>query len=125
MAREDGSEFDLNKKNWKIMVDEASGKKWSDFTETKSGMVEPTCEFMHQMKQRQIPIRVVRLDPAGENHKLEKRCSSVDWKELQPIDFEFTSRETPQHNNLAEVAFPYIAGKARAMMGAAHVPSNE
>ena len=40
------------------------------------------------------------------------------------MDFEFTSRDTPQHNNLAELSFPYIAGKARAMMGAAHVPDD-
>ena len=63
------------------------------------------------------------MDPSGENHKLAKRAQSVDWKELQPIDFEFTSRDTPQHNNLAELSFPYIAGKSRAMMGAAHVPA--
>ncbi len=37
------------------------------------------------------------------------------------MDFEFTSRDTPQYNNLAELSFPHIAGKARAMMGAAHV----
>ena len=41
-----------------------------------------------------------------------------------PIDFEFTSRDTPQHNSLAELAFPYLAGKARAMMGAARVPED-
>jgi hypothetical protein len=34
------------------------------------------------------------------------------------------SRETPQHNSLAELAFPYLAGKARAMMGAARVPED-
>ena len=46
----------------------------------------------------------------------------MTWAPLQPVDFEFTSRDTPQHNNLAELSFPYLAGKARAMMGAAHVP---
>jgi hypothetical protein len=43
---------------------------------------------------------------------------------LQPLDFEFTSRDTPQHNSLAELAFPYLAGKARAMMGGAMVPED-
>lgn len=47
---------------------------------------------------------------------------SVDWQSLQPINFEFMSRKTPQHNNLAELAFPFISGKARAMMNAALVP---
>ncbi len=40
------------------------------------------------------------------------------------MEFEFTSRDTPQHNNLAELAFPYLADKSRAMMGAAHVPDD-
>jgi len=48
----------------------------------------------------------------------------VSYAPLQPVNFEFTSRDTPQHNNLAELAFPYLAGKARAMMGAAHVPDD-
>jgi hypothetical protein len=42
----------------------------------------------------------------------------------QPIDFEFTSRDTPQHNSLAELAFPCLAGKARAMMGGTMVPED-
>jgi hypothetical protein len=46
------------------------------------------------------------------------------WAALQPLDFEFTSHETPQHNSLAEIAFLYLAGKACAMMGAARVPEN-
>ena len=122
VSKLDGSEFELNRKWWKIIVDQATGKKWSDFTDTKSGMVENTCEFMHKMKTRGMAIKIIRLDPAGENHKLEKRAGSVDWKPIQPVEFEFTSRDTPQHNNLAELAFPYLAGRSRAMMGAAHVP---
>ena len=110
------------KKHWKIIVDEKTGKKWSEFSETKIGMVEPTCEWLNKMKTRKIPVKVIRLDPGGENVKLEKRCSTQEWQNIQPIEFEFTSRDTPQHNSLAEVAFPYLAGKARAMMGAANMP---
>jgi hypothetical protein len=32
------------------------------------------------------------------------------------------SRETPQNNSLEELAFPYIAGMAHAMMGGTMVP---
>ena len=28
---------------------------------------------------------------------------------LQHVNFEFTSQDTPLHNNLAELAFPYLA----------------
>ena len=51
-------------------------------------------------------------------------AGSSNWAVLQPIDFEFMSRDTPQHNSLAELAFPYLAGKARAMMGGAMVPDD-
>ena len=102
----------INRDNWKVLVCEATGKKWSDFTVTKSDMVERTCEHLHKLKTRGIPVRYVRLDPAGKNQKLAKRAGSSDWAILQPIDFEFTSRDTPQHNSLAELAFPYLARKA-------------
>ena len=68
------------------------------------------------MNSQGIPILVIQLDPAGENLKLEKRAWSVKWTPLQPLEFEFTSQDTPQHNNLAELAFLYLAGWAKAML---------
>jgi hypothetical protein len=64
------------------------------------------------------------LDPSGENQKLAKHAGSSDWARLQPIDFEFTSQDTPPHNSLVELGFPYRAGKAHAMMGGAMVPDD-
>ena len=75
-----------------------------------------------QMKQHSTPKHVIRLDPAGENQSLETRTQSVDWAPIQPVVFQFTSCEMPQQNNLVELAFPYLLGKARAMMGAAFIP---
>ena len=51
----------------------------------------------------------------------KKRVETVEWKYLQQIDFEFTSKDTPQHNNLEELLFPYIPGIARAMLSAANI----
>jgi hypothetical protein len=62
------------------------------------------------------------LDPAGENQKPAKCAGSSDWAILQPLDFEFTSCDTTQHNSLPELAFSYIAGTAHTMMGGALVP---
>jgi len=73
------------------MVDECSGKKGCNFTTTKSGMGEPTCAFLHKSKAKGMPIKIIQLDPADKNHKLKKRAGSVDWKELQPMEFEFIS----------------------------------
>ena len=100
------------------MVDEATGKKWYDFTATKSGMVEWTCKSMNTMKTRGVPILRIRVDPAGVNKALEKRAQSAAWQGLQPVKFEFTSRETPQHNNLAELLFSYSAVLAQAKYSA-------
>ena len=124
VSKSDGSEFEIQQKWWKTIVDEAMGKKWCDFTETKKAMVGHTCKWMNKMKQRGKAILKIRMDPAGENEALEKRIRNVDWASLQPCDCEFTSRDTPQHNNLAELCFPFIAGKARAMMGAVHIPDD-
>ena len=87
VSKSDDSEFELTNKWWKIVMDKTTGKKWSDFTPTKKGMVERPCEFMHKMKQKGIPIKVIRLDPAGENKDLENRAKCVAWTPLQPVDF--------------------------------------
>ena len=112
----------INQDNWKVLVCKATGKKWSDFTQMKSDMVKRTCEHLHKLKSRNIPVQYVRFDPSGKKQKLPKRVASSNWAVLQPLDFEFTSHDTPQHNSLAELAFPYLAGKVCAMMGGALVP---
>ncbi len=89
---------------------------------TKSKMVECTCEHLHKLKSRGIPVWYVWLDPAGENQKLAKCTGNSNWAALQPLEFEFTSQDTPQHNSLAELVFPYLAGKVHAMMGEARYP---
>ena len=101
-----------------------TAKKLSDLTVTKSDMVQRTCKHLHKLKTRGIPVQYVRLDPAGKNQKVAKHAASNDRAILQPLDFEFTSHDTPQHNSLAELAFPYIAGTAHTMMGGTLVPND-
>ena len=113
VPKQDGTTFDINKKHWRSMVDKKTGKKWCDFTATKKEMPEQMCQWLNSMKARGFMVKIIRLDPAGENTALEKRVETAEWKDLQPIDFEFISRDTPQHNNLAELSFPYVAGIAR------------
>jgi hypothetical protein len=45
----------------------------------------------------------------------------MDWK--LNITLEFTPRDTPQHNHLAELALATIANKGRVLMSAANVPA--
>lgn len=106
--------------NWLIMVDEKTQLKFTSFHETKNGMVEPTCVQLDQWRQNGKEVKHIRLDNAGENKLLKRQATSQAWK--LNIGFEFTARDTPQHNHLAELAFASIANKGRAMMIDANVP---
>jgi len=115
-----GTNLRVTKPNWRIIVDERTGLKFSDFYATKNGMVEPTCEQFNRWKQANKPVKHVRCDNAGENKLLQQRCNSKDWK--LDIDFEYTARNTPQQNHLAELGFAVIANRGRAMMHRANIP---
>jgi len=114
-------EFEIVRKPyWRIIVDERTGMKFSDFFQTKNGMVEPTCEVVNKWINSGINVNTIRCDDGGENKALEKRLNSSDWK--LHLKFEYTGRNTPQRNHLAEVAFHTIANRGRAMMNHANVP---
>jgi hypothetical protein len=100
------------KPNWRIMVDERTGMKFSDFYARKTGMVEPTCEMWHKWKTVGLEVRACRLDNAGENKMLQQRCEGVDWK--LDINFKFTARDTPQQNHLAELGFAVLANRGQS-----------
>ena len=50
--------------NWRIIVDEKTQLKFSDFFNTKIGMVEPTCQLFYKWKDQGIPVKIVRCDDA-------------------------------------------------------------
>jgi hypothetical protein len=110
----------VTKPNWRIMVDERTGMKFSDFYAAKIGMVEPTCEQWHCWKTVGLGIKYVRLDNSGENKALKMRSESSDWK--LDIEFKFTARDMPQQNHLAELGFAVLANRGRALMTRANVP---
>jgi len=103
------------KKYWRIMVDEASQFKISDFFVSKNAMIEPTCETIFNLKEENKIVKYIQCDDGGEN-----RLNSVDWK--LPIKFEFTGRDTPQRNHLAEVGLATIAARGRAIMSSTEIP---
>ena len=67
-----------------------------------------------------ILIKKLRMDNAGENIALEKRLKSESWK--NPVEIEYTARDTPQQNSLAEAVFYALANKARPAMHHANLP---
>ena len=106
--------------NWRLIVDEATGYKTTDFYAKKSDMVESTCDKFNRWKQQSKPVKVVRCDNAGENYKLEERCNDKEYN--LNVKFEFTARNTPQQNSKAEKGFDVLYGRGRAMMQSANIP---
>jgi hypothetical protein len=102
------------------MVEEMTGMKWSNIYQQKDDIVEPMCSKFHTWKQAGVPVKMVRCDNAGENKKVEERSMEAQWK--LGIKFEYTARDTPQQNSLAEVGFTTIANQGRAMMIGANLP---
>ena len=97
--------------NWRILVLGTNVQlKFSHFFKSKNKMIEPTCELMHRWGQAGILIKKLRMDNAGENIALEKRLKSESWK--NPVEIEYTARDTPQQNSMTEVAFYALANKA-------------
>jgi hypothetical protein len=70
---------------------------------TNNNMIEPTCVKLAQWKASGKNIKMIRCNNASENIALEKRLKGSDWK--SDIVFEYTGRDTPQRNCLAEVSF--------------------
>eukprot|EP00980_Cylindrotheca_fusiformis_P010432 scaffold2318_cov88-Cylindrotheca_fusiformis.AAC.1 len=101
----------VSKGQWRLVVDEITQLKMSGFFDTKNGMVEPTCEMLQQLKADGIVVKYVRMDNAGENLKFEQRANSAAWK--LAIKPEYTARNTPQQNHLAELGFATLYRVAR------------
>jgi hypothetical protein len=72
------------------------------------------------MENKGLTVEYVRCDEGGENIALQRRLKRSLWK-MQP-KFEFTGRNTPQRNHLAEISFQVLANRGRAMLENVRVP---
>lgn len=108
------------KTTWSIIVDEYSNCGMSGFYDTKDAMIEPFCRRLQQQVARGKPVKILRMDNAGENKALEKSMSSSEWKFGTKI--EYTARGTPQQNSMAEQKFASLARRTRALLNDANVP---
>ena len=108
------------KYQWCMIVHGKTQLKFSSFHSSKNAMVEPVCELFQRWASNGLGVTHVRLDNAGENILLQSRAQSAAWK--LGIEFEFTARNTPQQNFLAEVSISTIAMRGRAMMHRANLP---
>ena len=100
-------------KFWLLIVDKATDMKWSYFIKNKDNQVSIIVEFIkHQRHLHPKAGTFICCDNAGENLTLEKECK----REGLGVQFEFTSRYTPQQNGKVERSFATLFGRMRAMM---------
>ncbi|MFN7263265.1 MAG: reverse transcriptase domain-containing protein [Cyanobacteriota bacterium] len=102
-------------KYWLLVVNEATGMKWSFFLKNKDAQVPLLTGFIKTLQTQNKKVKFIRCDNAGENISLQKALDA----EGMNIKFEFTARETPQQNGKVERAFATLYGRMRAMMAAA------
>ena len=67
VLKSDDQEFKLGNKNWKILVNEATGKKWSD-------LLQPRTECLRGLVSSYTSSSLV-----------EFRCDAFDWIQLEKI----------------------------------------
>ena len=63
-----------------MIVDECTGLNFSNFYQTKTGMVEPTCVKLQNFKNKNKAVKFIRCDNSGENKNLDKRSNNTHWK---------------------------------------------
>jgi hypothetical protein len=55
-----------------LRVDECANFKITHFFKKKYKMVEPTCELIKQLKDKNLEIKLLRMENAGENRLLKQ-----------------------------------------------------
>jgi hypothetical protein len=106
-------------KFWVLVVDYATKMKWSFFIKKKSDQAQVLLQLAQDIKAKfNITIRRWRMDNAGENKTTEELFN----KEQMGVVFEYTARETPQHNGFVERPIASLYGRVRAMLNSALIP---
>ena len=104
------------RKHWVMLVDKATKCKHSFFLKKKSDQIEMISSRSKRLKDKyKIQVTYILCDNAGENKKLEEKCSV----EGLGIIFEYTATGTLQQNVYVKRTFPMIMGHVRAMMNVA------
>ena len=62
--KNDNSIKRINQANWRLMIDEKTQLKFTDFYQTKNGMIEPpTCAIFQKWKDSGKPVKTKALSP--------------------------------------------------------------
>ena len=103
-------------KFWLLLVDDATGFKFSYFLKKKSETAARVVALIKHLKTTlDYQVKFIRCDNAGENLKLEEASK----KEGLGVVFEYTAPNTPQQNGKVERGFATLYGRARSMLNCA------
>ncbi|KAG7336872.1 reverse transcriptase RNA-dependent DNA polymerase, partial [Nitzschia inconspicua] len=98
-----------SKKFWFLFVDGFSDHTISCFGKHKSDLMRVGIDMLLDLKTKDIVVKTIRCDNAGENKMLEQACR----KQGLQIIFEYTAPGTPQQNGVVERKFATLFGKIR------------
>jgi hypothetical protein len=102
----------LNKPHIKMPVEGATQLKLPSFLARKIDQVSETCELLHSFQHKGMPVSKIRCDNAGENKVLERTLKSAQWR-MTNVEMEYTARDTPQQNSIAELGIWHTVLKAK------------
>ena len=105
-------------KFWLLVMDDCTDFLWSYFLKEKSDLAKTIMNLLLDLKQKGIIVKYIRCDNAGEHLTLQQQCLQKGLG----IEFEFTSRSTPQHNGKIERKFQTLFGRIRSMLNQAGIP---
>ena len=109
---------------WLGIADDATGIMWSNLLEKEAEAPTKMMTYLRKMADRGTPVKFIRCDNAPVWQKLQRLCEASDEKALRQVQFEFTSRETPQLNGKIERRFAVITRRIRAVLNAAKLPQD-
>jgi hypothetical protein len=105
-------------KFWLLILDDATDMVWSLFLRNKSETTKRVLGFIKKMKDRKVPVRIIRLDNSGENQKLKKATLHMH------ITYEFTAPHTPQQNGRVERKFSILYENMQSILNFAALPDD-
>jgi len=105
-------------KYWLLVIDDATDHCWSYFLKKREETSDVVRKLIKNLKaENNVQVKSIRCDGSGENKRLRTDCE----RENLGIHFEFTTRETPQHNGRAERKYASLFGRIRSMLNGARV----
>jgi hypothetical protein len=101
------------RKNWLLVVDEATNFKWSHFFTQKNDLSQQMITHLGVLKGLDCPVGFVRLDNAGKNKSFRDQALTNGYGD---VVFEFTASGGPMQNGDVEQAFPTLLGSVQEVM---------